>query len=154
MNREQMIAKLAEAGTDKDALAKLSDCQLKALLGATEGTQNAAEPQGDGWDMYREERRKREELERRTANAVQTEENERTRLLGDILYAQHREFTDDEVKAMDIVMLRKVHKTMFPRRADYSARGGPATQGASFDFVQPIMSGPAGSSVLDRKEAN
>lgn len=156
MNREQMIAKLAEAGPlDAEALNKLSDCQLKALSGAQNGAA-AAEPEGDGWDKAREYREKYERLEAETRNARAAEQKERADLLDDLLYnARQLPWSEQEIRAMDIVQLRKVHKTAFPQRGTFVGRGGPAANGGgSFDFVQPIMDGPAGASVLDRKEAN
>jgi hypothetical protein len=157
MNREQMIAQLAEAGPlDKDALNKLSDCQLKALSGAAPGSTEPTDGDSVAWQKAREWREKFESLDAETKNARQAEEQEKGKLLDDLLYnARALPWSETEIRAMDIVMLRKVHKTAFPQRADFAGRGGPAGTGTgSFDFVKGIMDGPAGSSVLDRKEAN
>lgn len=159
MNRTQMIAQLVAAGTlDEEALNKLSDCQLKALAGAGATPEPAenAEGQGDGWDRARQYREELEQLRRQTANAVQSEEKERAQLLDDVLYAKNRPWTDDEVKAMGINELRKVHAAVCPRANDFTGQGGPRASnlGPSLDFVQPIMDGHRGESVLDRKEAN
>jgi len=154
MNREQMIAQLVESGRDEEALNKLSDNDLKALLGQADSSQ--VEPTGDGWDKAREYRRKFEALQAETANARETEEKERARLMDDLLYvAQNLPYSEAEIKEMPIVEMRKVHALAFPKRADFSGRGGPAGSSGSFDFVKPVMSGAAGTSVLDgEKEAN
>lgn len=154
MNRDTLIAELAESSPlDRDALAKLSDCELQALQGADGGS----EPQGDSvaWQKANEWRRKYEELEAETRTAREAEEKERANLLDDILFAEDRAYTDAEVRNMDIVELRKLHRTMFPPKADYSGRGGPASnRGSSIDFVKPIMDGPRGKSVLDQQEVS
>lgn len=156
MNREQMIAHLAEAGRDREALNKLSDCDLKALMGAGEGAQNqSGDEPTDGWAAAHQYRRELEELRRQTANARKMEEEERARLLDDVLYAKNRPWSDEEVRNMGINELRKVHAAVCRPQADYSGRGGPRTSvNGSFDWVANIMDGPAGTSVLDRKEAN
>lgn len=158
MNREQMIAKLAKDGPlDAEALNKLSDCQLKALSGAENATHEPA-PEGDtvAWQKAKEWREKFEKLDAETQNARATEEKERADLLDDLLYnARQLPWSENEIRAMGIVELRKIHKTAFPQRVTFGARGGPAANGSgSFDFVQGIMDGPSGSSVLDKKEAN
>lgn len=154
MDRKTLIAQLVAAGPlDEEALNKLSDCQLKAL--ATPGAAANAEPQGDGWDKAREYRQKYEALQAQTANAVAAEQGEKARLLDDLLFnVRSLPYSEAEIKDMDIVQLRKVHQLAFPQRADYSLRGGPraANAGGGFGFVQPIMGGRAGESVLDRKE--
>jgi len=154
MNREQMIAQLVESGRDEEALNKLSDNDLKALLGQADNSD--VEPTGDGWDKAREYRQKLEALQAETANARETEEKERARLMDDLLYvAQNLPYSEAEIKEMPIVEMRKVHTLAFPKRADFSGRGGPAGGSGSFDFVKPVMSGAAGTSVLDsEKEAN
>lgn len=157
MNREQMIAKLAAAGPlDADALNKLSDCQLKALQNANVSNNEPEDGDTVAWQKAKEWREKFEALEAKTQNALQTEENERANLLDDLLYnARQLPWSENEIRGMDIVQLRKIHQTAFPKRADFSARGGPAASNSgSFDFVKPIMGGPVGSSVLDKKEAN
>jgi hypothetical protein len=157
MNREQMIAQLTAAGRKVEALNALSDCDLTALVRAsvTPAANTEPEQKGDGWDLYRAERAKREELEARTANAVESENKERERLLGDVLYAKESPWTDDEVKGMGINELRKVHAALCRKSADYTGRGGPrAGNSAPVLRFASIMDGPAGASVLDRKEAN
>jgi len=153
MNREQMIAQLVESGRDEEAMNKLSDCDLKALLGQAD---NQAEPTGDGWDKAREWRGKFEALQAETAGARETEEKERARLMDDLLFnAKSLPYSEAEIKAMPIAEMRKVHTMAFPKRADFSGRGGPVGGSGSFDFVKPVMSGAAGTSVLDgEKEAN
>jgi hypothetical protein len=154
MNRTQMIAQLVAAGPlDEAALSKLSDCQLKAL--AAPAPADNAEPKGDGWDKAREYRAELDALRAQTANAVESEQKERTRLLDDVLYAKESPWTDDEVKAMGINELRKVHAALCRKPADYTGRGGPrAGNSAPVLRFPSIMDGPAGSSVLDGKEAN
>lgn len=150
MDREQMIAQLAAAGRDRDALAKLTECDLKALhatLGASPA-ENAKE--GDGWEKAREWRQKYESLEAQTQNARDSEEKERADLLDDLLFnAQSLAWTEAEIKGKDIVELRKIHRSAFPKRADYSGRGGPAAAvHASLDWVKPV------EEALATKEAN
>jgi hypothetical protein len=154
MNRTQMIAQLVAAGPlDEAALSKLSDCQLKAL--AAPPAANVEEPKGDGWDKAREYRAELDALKAQTANAVESEQKERARLLDDVLYAKESPWTDDEVKGMGINELRKVHAALCRKSADYTGRGGPrAGNGAPVLRFASIMDGPAGSSVLDGKEAN
>lgn len=166
MDRTKMIAQLVAAGPlGEDALNKLSDCQLRALAGANGGTggDQVANQTGSTATMqalqetnlrYRAEI---DELRAQTANALATEERERVQLMEDVLYARNRTFSDEEVRAMDIVMLRKVHGIVCPPRQDYTGRGGPRagnTSGPSLDFVSSIMDGPRGQSVLDAREVN
>ena len=49
--------------------------------------------------------------------------------------------SDEEVQAMDIVQLRKLHKTMFPPERSYAGRGGPraANAGGDFTFVRSVL---------------
>lgn len=161
MNREQMIAQLAEAGPlDADALNKLSDCQLKALSGAEEPASNAEPTGGDSeaWQIAHKYRKEAEELRERYEPAHNEQEKERARLMDDLLYnSQNLPYSPDEIRGMALVEMRKVHKLAFPNRTDWSGRGGPASTNqvhGSFDFVQGVMDGPRGSSVLDSKEAN
>ena len=165
MNREQMIAQLAEAGPlGTDALNKLSDCQLKALLGADEPAANArpslppeTTTDSEVLKIAHQYRRENEELRARYQPAHNEQEKERARLMDDLLYAANNlPYTPDEIREMDVVEMRKVHALAFPRRTDYSLRGGPAAEnrGGSFDFVAGIMDGPRGTSVLDKKEVN
>jgi hypothetical protein len=155
MNRDQMIAHLAEAGPlGREALNKLSDCQLQALAGAKDGGTGGANNQDGGdspaWQVAHDYRRKYEELKAQTATAVENEERERARLLDDILYAQNRAYSDDEVEAMGIVELRKLHQTMFPPERSYAGRGGPraSNAGGDFTFVRSVL-GP--NSVLSEE---
>ena len=155
MNREQMIAQLAQAGPlDREALNKLSDCQLQALAGANggDGPATNTEPQGSGWERATHWRRKYEELDAQTQNARQREEEERAELLDDVLYSSNRAYSDEEVQEMDIVQLRKLHKTMFPPERAYHGRGGvrASNAGGDFTFVRDVL-GP--NSVLS-EEAN
>lgn len=169
MNREQMIAQLAEAGPlGTDALNKLSDCQLKALQSAETGpAPSAAELPPEAMNdsevlkIAHKYRRENEELRAKYEPAHNEQEKERAKLLDDLLYSSSRladaGYTPDQIRAMDIVEMRRVHKLAFPARHDYSGRGGPAAAnvgGGAFDFVSGIMDGPRGTSVLDRKEAN
>jgi len=157
MNRDEMIAQLVKAGPlEKEALEKLSDCQLVALSGAGE-VEGVEEGDTLAWQKVREWREKFESLDAETKNARQAEEKERTGLLDDLLYnSKQLPWSETEIRGMDIVQLRKVHKTVFPKRADFSGRGVPASETGSYDFVHPIMDGPAGASVLDgdRKGVN
>jgi hypothetical protein len=133
-----MIAQLVAAGRDKDVLNKLSDCDLKAI--AATNTQD--EPKGDGWDKAVEYRQKYEALMAETENARNEEQRERKELLDDLLFnASALPWTEGEIKAMDIVQLRKVHKSTFPARRDYSGRGGPttATNSPDLGWLQPIF---------------
>jgi hypothetical protein len=155
MDRAQMIAHLAGSGPlTADELGKLTDCQLRALAGVGQPAANA-EPQGDSeaWKVAHKYRQELEELRRQTANAVETENQEKARLLDDVLFTKGRPWSDAEVQNMDIRELRKVHQALC-QRADYSLRGGPRASnvGGDFSFVRGIMDGP--DSVLDRKEAN
>jgi hypothetical protein len=157
MNREQMIAQLAEAGPlDRDALNKLSDCQLKALSGSVEPPAPATPEIAELQNRIVELRREKDALEASTTHARQAEMKERLKLQEDLIYNGRTQFSDDQIRGMDIAMLRQLHGTVF-RKVDYSALGGPAavnTGTGSFDFVQGVMDGPRGSSVLDKKEAN
>lgn len=155
MDRTKLIAQLVEAGPlDEEALGKLSDCQLKALASPRGQDATNTEPEGDGWDVARDYRRQLEELKLQTANAVESEQKERTRLLDDVLYAKDCPWTENEIKAMGINELRKVHAALC-KKADYSLQGGPrGSGGPTVDFVRPILDGHRGESVLDRKEAN
>lgn len=159
MDREQMIAHLAAAGRDREALNALSDCDLRALMGQANGGEGSAQnQQGDGWEVARRYRQELEELRQRTRTAVENENQERIRLLDDILYARNCPWSEAEVKEMDIVQLRKVHRAVCQPSADYTGQGGPRTVsnngGGDFSFVQPILTGPAGRAALDRREAN
>ena len=158
MNRDQMIAQLSAAGTPKEALNALSDCQLRALINAAPQPTPAATNQADeseAWRLAHQYRRELEELKTQTRNAVESEERERARLLDDVLYASNRPWSDEEVRAMGINDLRKVHAVLCRPKADYTGRGGPraSNSAATFDFVRGIMDGHKGESVLDRKEA-
>lgn len=157
MNREQMIAQLAEAGPlDADALNKLSDCQLKALSGADE----EPPPTGgdsEAWQIAHKYRKEAEELREQYEPARNEQEKERARLMDDLLYnSQNLPYTPDEIRKMGLVEMRKVHSLAFPKRTDYSGLGAPGANQvhSSFDFVQGVMDGPRGTSVLDDKEAN
>jgi hypothetical protein len=159
MNREQMIAQLAQAGPlDKEALGKLSDCQLKALAGAGASSEPQPEPTPEIAELQRrivELRTEKDRLDAETKNAREAEMKERLNLQEELIYNGQTDFGDDQIRQMDIRMLRQLHRTVFAKRADFGGRGGPAaSSGASFDFVQGIMDAPAGKSVLDRKESN
>lgn len=138
MNRDQMIAHLAEAGPlPADALAKLTDCQLKALMEAGKApTANAeSEPDAETWKAralrYRAER---DDLKSKSENALNAEAEERVALLDDLLYkGKDVPWTENELEAMDIVQLRKVHRSVFNSR-DFSGRGGPRTSATVGDF--------------------
>lgn len=148
MNRENMIAQLAAGGTDKDALAKLSDCQLKALLNAEAGggeetTELPPERPDDSEAMRlaHQYRREAEELKAKYEPARQGLEKERAELLDDLLYnVDALPYSTAEIKAMDIVEMRKIHKLACPKRADFSGRGGPVSNAGSFDWVEPVLS--------------
>jgi hypothetical protein len=139
MNRDQMIAQLAGAGTDKDALAKLSDCQLKALCSASEPAPPAND--SEALQLAHKYRRELEDLQAKTANALESEEKEKVRLLDDVIYnAKSCPWNETEVRKMGIAELRKVHQAMFPRAANYSGLGGPRAgvtePVGTFDFVR------------------
>ena len=156
MNREQMIAALAAKGPlDADALGKLSDCQLKALSGAD--TQNPPSDEvAELQSRVVQLRREKDELEAATKTARQAEMKERLAIQEDLIYHGNTGYSDGEIRAMDIVNLRKLQQTVKNQRANYLGRGGPRSDngGAAFDFVKPILGGNAGESVLDRKEAH
>lgn len=159
MNREKMIAQLAEAGPlDADALGKLSDCQLKALSGADEPTPEPTGGDSEAWRVAHQYRRENEELKAKYEPARNEQEKERAQLMDDLLYNSERlPYSPDEIRAMDIVEMRKVHSLAFPKRTDYSGLGAPSAGNAgmgAFGFVQGIMDGPRGTSALDKKEAN
>lgn len=148
MNREQMIAQLAEAGRDKDALAKLSDCDLKALMGVeAQNTELPPERPDDSEAMRlaHQYRRENEELKARYEPARQGLEKERAEMLDDLIYnAEKLPYTVAEIKAMDIVQMRKVHKLACPQRADFSGRGAPVANVGAFDWVEPIGAARSG----------
>lgn len=155
MNREQKIAHLAGAGRDRAALDALPDADIDALYNAS--TANNSQPSGDGWDKAREWREKFETLQRQTATAVNAEEAERTELLDDVLYnVANSPWTEDEIKAMSIVELRKVHKALSRKPTDYSLRGGPRTQnsGGNFDFASRSILADNGRGSIFDSEAN
>lgn len=134
MNREQMIAHLAEGGRPKEALNALSDCDLKALMGTPS---TPADPPADTHEeqTWQERatryRRELEELKHRIEPAMNREAEERVELLEDLLYKGRRvEWSENELKAMDIAELRKVHRQV-TNSADFSGRGGPR-------FEQPV----------------
>lgn len=143
MTKDQMIAFLAAQGRDKEALAKLSDCDLKALHAAA---QNGAEPtpkdaEDRAWQARAlEYRAELDELKAKTANALNAEAEERISILNDLLYKGRAvAWNEAELKAMDIVELRKVYRQVF-NTADYSGRGGPKTSASvgSFDWLKPM----------------
>jgi len=152
MNRDRMITALAANGRDKEALSKLSDCDLKALM----GTNSEPEPQGDGWDRAKHWRERYESLNAETASAREREAEERQRLVDDLLYQRNNPWSDQEIHNMSLPDLRKVHAAVCPRVANYGVRGGPRADntGLNLSFVRGIMDGPAGTSALDGTEAN
>lgn len=153
MNREQMIAHLAEKGRNTEVLNALSDCDLKALMGADSGTPPESRSEEDR--MWQQKalnyRRELDELKAKSKNALQEEADERVDLLDDLLYkGRSVAWGENELKAMDIVQLRKVHRQVF-NVADYSGRGGPRATTApagNFDWVKPM------NVVLAEKETN
>lgn len=164
MNREQLIAQLADAGPlDEQALNKLSDCQLKALDGA-DGSSKAAEADNESggdseaWKIAHKYRKEAQELREQYEPAANEQEKRRAAMMDDLLFhGEGLPYSEEEIKAMSLSEMEKVYKLAFPQRTNFSGRGGPASTnsvGAGFDFVKSIMDGPAGSSVLDREEAN
>jgi hypothetical protein len=157
MNREQMIAQLAAAGPlDTAALGKLSDCQLRALSGAGAPANNSHDDPEDVAILQArvlELRREKETLEEQSRVAMAAEKRERLSLVEELIHNGHTKFSDEQIRGMDITMLRQLHGTVFTQR-HYGGRGGPraSNAGPSFDWVQPIMTGPAGGAALDRKE--
>lgn len=158
MNREQMIAHLAQAGTlDSDALGKLTDCQLNALMEAGKPAQQPATPEDKNWQTKAlNYRRELEELRAKTEHALNTELQERTDMLDDLLSSGRAvQWSENELKGMDTGELRKVYRQVFDS-ADYSGRGGPRGFGApigNFDFAKNSIVGGA-NSVIARKETN
>lgn len=148
MDREQMIAQLAQAGTDKEALNKLSDCQLKALLGTP---QDEVTNESELWKRLQEYRAENENLKARYQPIAENREKERVRMLDDVLAVPDRAWTDIECMNMSFEEIEKVHKA-YCRRADYSGRGGPRSlAGNVLSFEVGSLLG-SGQSVLGRKE--
>jgi hypothetical protein len=157
MNREQMIAQLAAAGPlDTAALGKLSDCQLRALSGAgAPATNSHDDPEVIAILQERvlELRRANEALEAEARLPLAAQKKERLRKEEDLIHNARTQFSDEQILGMDYTMLSQLYDTVFTQR-HYGGRGGPraSNAGPSFDWVQPIMTGPAGGAALDRKE--
>jgi hypothetical protein len=159
MNREQLIAALAQAGPlDKEALNKLSDCALKALSTAGAPAANGQDPEMIAilQERVSELRTQLETQQAEMATAVQAEKQELLAKQEELVHNGNTAFTRDEIRAMGIRDVRKLYDTVFPRRQDYTlARGVPraANTAAPFSFQPPaILGGRAGDSVFDRKE--
>lgn len=160
MNREHMIAQLAEAGPlEKEALNKLSDCQLRALMGSAEPSDppvsNAgpSDPNDETWQSRAQTyRRELDDLKTRSEPALNREKEERADLLDDLLYkGRSVAWSEQELKGMGLPDLRKVHRQVF-NAADFSGRGGPkATTVGAADLS---WCAPINEALTDRKEAN
>lgn len=187
MNRSEMIRRLVANGTlDEAALTRLSDAQLQALCNcgsgqgqgqgggdpapqpaATTATNvhdlpapppDASERERLAYERMMNYRRENEELRRRFEPTESRMEEERVQLIDDLLYARNRAYDDDEIRAMNLDQLRKLHKTIYGDRApSFAGRGlpGATTEGGagSFGFVKPILVGQRGESVLDESRA-
>ena len=122
MNRSEMIAVLVARGPLKQcALDKLDDESLAALCAAkpaaaTNTTEEIPRDAVAAWNRVKELNQELEQLRGQTATAVANEEKERLEIVEDLLCNPGRhQFSDNDVRAMDIVMLRKIHGTAFPK---------------------------------------
>lgn len=165
MNRDQMIAHLAEAGTDRAALEKLSDCQIKALYAASDSggspanNANNGPPEGtdpDVWERMQAYRRENDDLKSQFGPAQNAINRRRTEQLDDLLYHGDVAYSPEELKAMNAAQVDKLYRTVFPQRTSYvglgAPRGGQGSEVAvgNLDFArQGILSGGQGQSVLD-----
>lgn len=139
MNREQMIAQLAANGRDKETLAKLSDCDIKALFATLNAKPEAPKEDPETIAHLQEqliaERKKNERLEVETATAVNAEKKELTDKQVELIANGNTAYTPTEIRAMNIVQIRKLYDTVFPRRADFLGRGVPrAANNTTSDF--------------------
>jgi hypothetical protein len=153
MNRDQMIASLVANGLCKDDLAKLSDDSIKAMHAAANKSAPAATTTSDDPEEVAilqrrivELRQQKESLEAETRTALLAEKEERMRLVEELIFNGNTQYSDDDIRAMKIGEIRKLHGTVF-RRQDFTARGGPRTGTASLSWTpQSIFAAP--------KEAN
>lgn len=137
MNREQMIAQLVQNGRKKETMDALSDCDLKALLGANQQT-----PKDDPEEVailqnrVLELRGQLEKVQAETATALQAEKGEKLAKQEELIHNGNTAYSPAEIRAMDIVQTRKLYETVFPRRADYTGRPVPqrAANADTFDF--------------------
>lgn len=166
MNREQMIAQLAERGVlDEEALQGLTDCHLRALLeaGDAEGQgEGKGEGAGGGSDgdgtteedasavqelleeirgMRAENQELRDELRdvrEATEPAIQERERERATLVQELAANGLCPFEEDELQARNLEELRKLRS--MARGENYALQGGPKVTGASKEeqFAEPV----------------
>jgi hypothetical protein len=157
MNRQEMIAHLAGAGRDTEVLNKLSDCDLKALMGVAKPAADNAAPSDPDERTWQEKaltyKRQLEEERASTEHARNEEARKRHDMLEDLLYKGRAvAWNEGELKAMGFEQLSKVHAQVFATKPDYSGQGGPRPIGSvnagGFDWVRPM------SQVLSEKEAN
>jgi hypothetical protein len=156
--REQWIAQLAEAGPlDSDELAKLSDCQLKALIGANDdgsggdggdatdpdsaegGDATAAEGgdpadgEEDGDDDVREAL---QALQQQVATLTESREEEREELIGVLVASDRVPFERAELESKDLGELQKLHR--MARGHNYTGKngsGGSDAENSDPDFM-------------------
>lgn len=137
MNREQMIAQLVANGRKKETMEALSECDLKALLGANQQQQPKDDPDTIAHlqEQLIAERKKNETLQAETATALQAEKKELTDKQVELIHNGETAYSPAEIRAMNIVQIRKLYDTVFPRRADYSGRAVPrASNGGAPDL--------------------
>lgn len=117
MKRDEMIAHLEEQGLDPAFLADLSDCRLKALVGAedTEEAANAApsdEDAGESVTLSREAydglMQRLDKLEQAAEPAINEIERERADLIETLAANERCTFTADELKAKGLPELKKL----------------------------------------------
>lgn len=147
MDREKLIAQLAAAGEDREALNKLSDCALNALAGTAKPD---AQNESELWSLLQDYKRRAEDLEKRYEPVVQNQEKERVRILDEVLSVQGRPWDDVECMNMKFEDLKKIHAALC-QRPDFSGRGGPRSYSPNLlaNEVKPFF-GPNG--VFGRKE--
>jgi len=130
MNREQMIAHLAEAGPlGAEELAKLTDCQLKALMGVgedpEEGDDGETPRPGDAVSPAEvaELRRQVAELVESSAEAVAERDRQRSEMIAELVANDRCPWDEAELKTKSLVELRKVRALL--KGENYVGQGGP-----------------------------
>jgi len=142
--REQWIAQLAEAGPlDRDTLATLSDCQLKALVGVNEddgegGGGDVGDPESnaegddataaeggdpaDGEEGDDDVREALQALQSQVAALTQDREEEREELIGVLVASDRVPFERAELESKDLGELQKLHR--MARGHNFTGRNG------------------------------
>lgn len=167
MNRDQLIARLAEASPlTAEQLGALEDAQLASLQekypeeeeGATPPTSDGAEEEDQAENQTEvinrllsevEALRKQQEEDRTelaqlrsvTQPAVEEQEREHERLVRTLAGNERCPFEEEELKAKDLAELRKLDRMARP--TSYAGRGGPkagAVQSAGDEpaFAEPV----------------